>query len=439
MEPFLWLQQVKMGRRAMPPPPGPPPRLCGASRYHQFIRRHRKQLPSIEKVTINDPKLNEGHPFFFDYIDRLNSQQGTDRKRSRSTARRPPCRNTQHPMVRAAAMPAKGSTDSSVLASPPQRQMRNSAQRYMRRRSSQLQKESETAARDVGIRLLQEGRLVVRTAVERNSAALHWAPDTFKNDRERILELVRRDGLVLQHVEPEWQNDHGVVMAAVLQNGWAFRFASSALRADHEVVEAAVEAHGRNLCYVSDQRLRSDRELLLRCIAKNAWALQWVSDTLRLERDFLVQAVEANGWALAFAHASHLSAPYRDSRALVNAAAKQGAAPSLRGRSRICKDPGAACFAVPYGRGGHDALLQPLSAVDAKAHRLRATRLPWREPRSPWQRLSHASKCRTTEHAPAMAQPRGASARAEQEGNEGCSEPATLPTVRFAHSPELEA
>jgi hypothetical protein len=168
-------------------------------------------------------------------------------------------------MVRAVAMPAKGSTDSSVLASPPQRQMRNSAQRYMRRRSSQLQKESETAARDVGIRLLQEGRLVVRTAVERNSAALHWAPDTFKNDRERILELVRRDGLVLQHVEPEWQNDHGVVMAAVLQNGWAFRFASSALRADHEVVEAAVEAHGRNLCYVSDQRLRSRAVAPLHC------------------------------------------------------------------------------------------------------------------------------------------------------------------------------
>ena len=74
-----------------------------------------------------------------------------------------------------------------------------------------------------------------------------------------------------------------------------------------ELVAVAVEAHGRNLCYVSDERLRSDRELMLHCVSRNAWALNWCDDSLRNDPEFLKEAVGKNGWALPYAHHAHTS------------------------------------------------------------------------------------------------------------------------------------
>lgn len=242
------------------------------------------------------------------------------------------------------------------------------------------QQSGEHGGRKVACRLLQEGRLASYEAVRSHSAALHfarnssyrWSATGVQDDRKLALRLVQHDGLALQHVHPAYQDDYEVAMAAVRQNGWAFRYASPALRADRELVAVAVEAHGRNLMYVSDGRLRSDHELLLRCIKKNAWALQWASDTVRLDRAFLLRAVEANGWALPFAHASHLNAPYRDSHALVAAAAKQGASPSFRGRRRAWSEDLMVHThsGTPFGKGGHDSLLPPRAAVDGTASRL---------------------------------------------------------------------
>ena len=116
---------------------------------------------------------------------------------------------------------------------------------------------------------LKGDSLVAYEAIRNHSAAFHFAPARIKGDRDFALELVWRDGLALQHLAPRWQDDDEIVTEAVLQNGWAFRFASARLRADRELVAIAVEAHGRNLVYVSDEQLRRDRDLLLRCVSRN--------------------------------------------------------------------------------------------------------------------------------------------------------------------------
>ena len=196
--------------------------------------------------------------------------------------------------------------------------------------------------------------LVAYQAVRTSSgSALPFAPTRCHLDRALAMELVQQDGLALQHLAPRWQDDYEIAMAAVTQNGFAFRFASVALRANRELVAMAVESYGRNLCYVSDQQLRSDHDLLLRCISKNSWALQYASDSVRLDRDFLLRAVEANGWALRFA-----LAPYNTNRALTLIAAKQGACALPRGsqsRTRAAAMVEAPRSAPPQGKGGHDA------------------------------------------------------------------------------------
>lgn len=221
---------------------------------------------------------------------------------------------------------------------------------------------------------LREDPLISFEAVKSNPIAMEFAPPRLAADHKLALHMVQKDGLALQHLHL-MQNDVEVVTTAIRQNGWAFRFASPALRADPDIVALAVEAHGRNLCYVSDERLRSDRELLLRIIARNAWALRWASDDVRLDRDFLLRVVEVNGWALRFA-----LEPYTTSRGLALTAASQGARTPPRcnqSRTRAMHLPPQ--WPLPYGRGGHDALLPAEAAFKADARRSPSISLPWRE------------------------------------------------------------
>ena len=224
--------------------------------------------------------------------------------------------------------------------------------------------------------------LVSYQAIRTNPLALHTAGERLNFDRSLALDLVEDDGLAFQHLH-HFQDDFHVALAAVKQNGWAFRYASSRLRADRELVVAAVEAHGRNLCYVSDQSLRSDQDLLLRCIERNAWALHWASDSVRLDRDFLLTAVRANGWALRFAHP-----PYNTNRTLVEAAAASGAVSlprSCQSRARAMDPALQVARSAPYGKGGHDSLIPPTGVLPWRKPPASATSSRWSLPTQPSQ------------------------------------------------------
>jgi hypothetical protein len=238
-----------------------------------------------------------------------------------------------------------------------------------------------TAVRNYGAALrhahpdVVQDPMVAFEAAKSSPIAMEYAPARVAADRRLAMLMVKKDGLALQHLHL-MQNDVPIVTAAIRQNAWAFRFASAACRADPDVVALAVEAHGRNLCYVSDQCLRSDRELLLRCIARNAWALQWASDEVRQDRDFLLRVVEVNGWALRFA-----LPPYNTSRGLALEAAAQGCRTPPRcnmSHARANELIRASQQPLPYGKGGHDTLIPAAAALDPDARR--SIRLPWREP-----------------------------------------------------------
>lgn len=223
--------------------------------------------------------------------------------------------------------------------------------------------------------------VVVFEAAKSSKIAMEYAPPRVAADRRLAKLMVEKDGLALQHLHL-MQNDVQIVTAAIRQNGWAFRFASAACRADPDVVALAVEAHGRNLCYVSDQSMRSDQELLLRCITRNAWALQWATEEVRQDRDFLLRVVQTNAWALRFA-----LPPYNTSRGLALAAAAQGSRAPPRGNmchARANELPSQQ--PLPYGKGGHDTLIPASAALDP--HARRSIRLPWRE--SPGRSTTHA-------------------------------------------------
>ncbi|KAG2378497.1 hypothetical protein C9374_008136 [Naegleria lovaniensis] len=115
----------------------------------------------------------------------------------------------------------------------------------------------------------------------------------FRNDREIVLEAVKKYGSAFQYASQELRNDREVVLEAVNQNGWALQHASQELRNDREIVLKAVNQNGSALQFAS-QELRNDREIVLKAVNQNGDALLFVSQELKNDREIVLEAVKQN-------------------------------------------------------------------------------------------------------------------------------------------------
>ena len=88
---------------------------------------------------------------------------------------------------------------------------------------------------------------------------LEFMSDSLRNDREIVLESVKKEGLALQHASAQLKASLTVCAAAVAHNGYALRFCGPAQRDDPAIVHAAVRQNVRALEHASE-RLRGDPE-----------------------------------------------------------------------------------------------------------------------------------------------------------------------------------
>jgi len=112
-------------------------------------------------------------------------------------------------------------------------------------------------------------------------SAFRYIPQPYKDDRNFVLEAVRRNGAILGEVKA-FSGDHEVVLAAVRADGSNLRFASDAARADSEIVLAAVRTDGCSLKFASDE-LRGNREHVFTAARQKKAALKYASPALRSE------------------------------------------------------------------------------------------------------------------------------------------------------------
>jgi hypothetical protein len=111
---------------------------------------------------------------------------------------------------------------------------------------------------------------------------------------------IRRNGMDLRVASDELKNCREFVLEAVRQNGMALEYASEALREDREVVIAAVKQYGIALKSASIN-LHNDREIVLEAVRQNGLALQYASEALREDREVVIAAVKKYGIALNYA------------------------------------------------------------------------------------------------------------------------------------------
>ena len=122
-------------------------------------------------------------------------------------------------------------------------------------------------------------------------------------DRDFVLDLVKRNGFALQFLPDLFRVDRDVVLAAVGQNGYALQYVFSPVRSDVQVVLAAVGQNGYALKYAYLER-RADAQVALAAVAQDSGALQFVSEGLRDDRKFMLAAEGLRGDSSALKYAS---------------------------------------------------------------------------------------------------------------------------------------
>ncbi len=124
--------------------------------------------------------------------------------------------------------------------------------------------------------------------------SLNW------NNKNEVIEVVKRNGRSLEHASYELQNDKELVLIAVKDNGWSLEHASDELKNDKEVVLEAVKNSGWSLKYASDE-LKNDKEVVLEAVKRDGRSLRYASDDLINDKEVILEAVNQESYALEYA------------------------------------------------------------------------------------------------------------------------------------------
>lgn len=129
----------------------------------------------------------------------------------------------------------------------------------------------------------------------KNEMNLVTVLDAIKNDRDLVMEAVRRNGRDLEFASWDLRKDRDVVMEAVSQCGMALEFASRALQDDREIVMKAVTGprSGSAIMYASET-LRNDREIVIAAVTgdKDNLAVHHIPEIFLHDKDVMFIAVK---------------------------------------------------------------------------------------------------------------------------------------------------
>jgi len=128
-----------------------------------------------------------------------------------------------------------------------------------------LHRDASDFCRAIGSRLFRDRDFVLALAAKSGYAALKFADEGFRRDREVVLAAVTQDGEALLFADETFRSDRDVVLAAFTQDGDIFDIVDRSLQRDRDVVLAAATSHGYRALLYADESLRNDPQVIARC------------------------------------------------------------------------------------------------------------------------------------------------------------------------------
>jgi uncharacterized protein YdeI (YjbR/CyaY-like superfamily) len=92
--------------------------------------------------------------------------------------------------------------------------------------------------------------------------------------------------MALEYAYDIFKNDKNIVLKAIMKNSYALNFASETLKNDKEIVLSAVYKHGNTLEFASET-LKNDKEVVLCAVKHNRYAYNFASDVLKNDKDII--------------------------------------------------------------------------------------------------------------------------------------------------------
>lgn len=137
-------------------------------------------------------------------------------------------------------------------------------------------------------------------AVKRDYNALSFVSEKFQDDKEIALAAVKKDCRALKDVSERLRDDTNFMLEACLSDRFAFSYASDRLTADKKFVLSLVEKWDNMLNLVSDQ-FKNDKDIVLAAVKNDGCSLAFASSALQDDKEVVLAAVKNHGWALMYA------------------------------------------------------------------------------------------------------------------------------------------
>ena len=141
--------------------------------------------------------------------------------------------------------------------------------------------------RELWLETIKDGDLDLRDLEEFD----RYLAKELSNDRELILEAVKRNGHDLEYASRKLKNDFEVVMEAVKNRGLSLYHASKKLKNNFDIVMEAVKNDGEALIYASDE-MKNNPNIALEAVKNNGYALKYIGEGLERNRDILLHAIK---------------------------------------------------------------------------------------------------------------------------------------------------
>lgn len=151
--------------------------------------------------------------------------------------------------------------------------------------------------------LRSDRELILAAAVQKHRWPPHYINPSLWENRDFVLDEVKKDGTALECAADFLKKDREVVLTAVKQHRWALRYADEMMRKDADVVLAGAREHGWALD-AAHESLWKDKYFVLKVIRDNGEAFRFADESLRKDRNFVLRVVKENEWALKYAHNS---------------------------------------------------------------------------------------------------------------------------------------
>ncbi|EFC37181.1 predicted protein [Naegleria gruberi] len=148
--------------------------------------------------------------------------------------------------------------------------------------------------------LIRNDKKFILETVKQKGTALEYVSEDFKNDPDIIKAAVGNNVHALTYVDESWKKDRDFVLQLVEIDGAALEYVDPKFQKDREIVKIALQNDGFVL-FSLDSSLQMDKEIVIEAVIQNVLVLEYIDVSFKIDKSFMKEVAQYDEYALYFA------------------------------------------------------------------------------------------------------------------------------------------